>query len=656
MRKTNHILVVLVLPFFLLANLAFSQTDDPTKDQIPQHLRSINPPSIYVPYAVVTVGDYDNYIIGTTYAEGHISINPLNPLQMFTAWNITSGFGTQNGMDFSGLTPTFPNSAGDPVTAVDSLGNLYYETMKSPVSGCWVAKSTNFGQSWVYANVSAVSGNDKNWITADMTAGPYTNYVYSIMTSSGSASFWRSTDVGSTFSQTTSLTPHALPGAMVCVGPNGNTSGGCVYAVTHSGTNATGTYTFHLSTNGGVSFTTQSSVQWSNIIGTQLSGRSTVSGMRTRPYPMIAADNSWGPYRGRLYCVYASNEPAGDLHKSDIFLRYSTDKGITWSARVTVNDDVNTQNNQQFFPAIWNDQKTGKLYIKWYDSRNCASSDSMDVYATYTADGGQTFAQNQRITNELFKIKLSSSGGAPAYQGDYDAIMSNGKVSVPAWTDFRYNNYTSMIAYFPDFGMRLNPTIDSLNNTVGNITIQMQVPSVKLYTDTVVVSAVITPTPPTGSIAISYPSGNKLSTFPGNVPVKLLATGGVTPGTYTLEVTAKGPNGTPVHKRSATIVVGSSVTGVGNEVEVVNEFKLLQNYPNPFNPVTKIEYNLAKNTNVNLTIYNSIGKEVASFNYPNQQAGKHFAVFNAGNLSSGVYFYKIKADGFTDTKSMILLK
>ncbi len=656
MRKTNRILVILTLPLFLLANLVFGQIDDPTKDQIPQHLRSINPPSVYVPYAVVTVNDYDNYIMGTTYAEGHISINPLNPLQMLTAWNITTAFRTQNGMDFFNATPGFPNSAGDPVTAVDSLGNVYYETMKSPITGCWVAKSTNFGQSWVYANVTAVSGNDKNWITADMTAGPYTNYVYSIMTSSGTASFWRSTNIGTSFAQTATLTPHSLPGAMVCVGPNGNTSGGCVYAVTHSGSNAVGTYTFFLSTNGGASFTTQSSVQWSNIIGTEISGRSTVSGMRTRPYPMIAADNSWGPYRGRLYCVYASNEPAGSGNKSDIFLRYSTDKGVTWSARVTVNDDPNTQNNFQFFPAIWNDQKTGTLYIKWYDTRNCPTSDSMDVYATYTTNGGQSFAPNQRITNQLFKIKLSSSGSPPAYQGDYDAIMSNGKVSVPTWTDFRYNNYTSMIAYFPDFAMKLNPTVDSLNSTVGNITIQMQVPSVKLYTDTVIVSAAITPTPPTGNIAISFPSGNKLTTFPGNVPVKLLATGGVTAGTYTLEVTAQGPNGTPVHKRSATIIVSPTVTGTGNITEVVNEFKLHQNYPNPFNPVTRIEYNLAKNTDVSLVIYNSLGKEVASFNYPNQQAGKHFAMFNAGNLSSGVYFYKIKADGFTDTKSMILLK
>ncbi len=656
MRRNSFTLLQIVLTVLLITGITFAQYDDPTKDQIPQALRDVNMPYVFVPYAVITINDYDNYVMGTTYSEGHISINPLNPLQFFTGWNINVAFYVHNGIDWIQTPVSFPNAAGDPVTAVDSLGNLYYETMKSPVTGCWVAKSTNFGQSWLFTNVTAVSGNDKNWITCDMTAGPYSNYVYSIMTSSGTASFWRSTDQGLTFSQTASLSPHNYPGAMVCVGPNGSISGGCVYAVTHLGPNSAGTYTFHLSTNGGASFTTQSSVQWSNYIGTEISGRSTVNGMRTRPYPMIAADNSWGPYRGRLYCVYASNEPSGSGNKPDIFLRYSTDKGVTWSARKTVNDDPNTQNNHQFFPGIWCDNKDGKLYIKWYDTRNCPTSDSMDVYATYTSNGGETFAPNQRITNKIAKTKLSSSGSPPAYQGDYDAIMSNGKVSVPVWCDFRNNNYTSMSAYYPDFAMKLNPIQDSLNSNVGNVTIQMQVPGVKSYTDTVIVSASISPTPPAGTIAITFPSGNKLTSYPGNVPVKLTATGGVTPGTYTLLVKSQGPNGTPVHTRTATIYVNSTVTGTGNEIGITNNFELFQNFPNPFNPVTKIEFNLAKVSDVKLSVYNSLGKEVASFFYPKQQAGKHTAVFNGGSLSSGVYFYKLTAGDFTDIKSMILLK
>ncbi len=55
--------------------------------------------------------------------------------------------------------------------------------------------------------------------------------------------------------------------------------------------------------------------------------------MRTRPYPFLTADNSNGPYRGRLYLTYAKNTPDGSGNKPDINLRYSTDFGTTWSAR-----------------------------------------------------------------------------------------------------------------------------------------------------------------------------------------------------------------------------------------------------------------------------------------------------------------------------------
>ena len=112
--------------------------------------------------APVTVGDYDNFNLGNDFAECHISANPMNPLQFFTAYNINGTHHTEDGYNWSINTPSFPSAAGDPVTAYDSLGNLFYETMKSPITGTWVVKSLNNGQTWS----SAVSGNtgvDKNW-------------------------------------------------------------------------------------------------------------------------------------------------------------------------------------------------------------------------------------------------------------------------------------------------------------------------------------------------------------------------------------------------------------------------------------------------------------------------------------------------------------
>src|SRR5690606_25906920 len=111
---------------------------------------------------------------------------------------------------------------------------------------------------------------------------------------------------------------------------------------------------------------------------------------------------------------------------------------------------------------------------------NCPTADSCEIYATYSTTGGTSFATNQKVSNAKMKIDCPScgGGGSPRYQGDYNYIGSNKKVSIVAWTDYRYGSFGSYVGYFPDFAMRLLPAVDSLNNTNGNVTIQMNVPSV----------------------------------------------------------------------------------------------------------------------------------------------------------------------------------
>ncbi len=92
------------------------------------------------------------------------------------------------------------------------------------------------------------------------------------------------------------------------------------------------------------------------------------------------------------------------------------------------------------------------------------------------------------------------------------------------------------------------------------------------------------------------------------------------------------------------------------DFETVNEYSLSQNYPNPFNPSTEINYTLAKSGNVTLTIYNLLGSEVATLVNGFMEAGKHSVKFDANDITSGIYFYTIKADNFTSTRKMILMK
>ena len=96
---------------------------------------------------------------------------------------------------------------------------------------------------------------------------------------------------------------------------------------------------------------------------------------------------------------------------------------------------------------------------------------------------------------------------------------------------------------------------------------------------------------------------------------------------------------------------GSPVNGA----EVPRNFSLSQNYPNPFNPETVIGFNLSEASDYSLTIYNVTGQVVDVFS-GSADAGSHELKWNASNVASGIYFYKLDAGNFSETKKMILLK
>ena len=85
-------------------------------------------------------------------------------------------------------------------------------------------------------------------------------------------------------------------------------------------------------------------------------------------------------------------------------------------------------------------------------------------------------------------------------------------------------------------------------------------------------------------------------------------------------------------------------------------FNLGQNHPNPFNPSTTISYTVAKNSHVNLTVYNALGQVVAVLVNGFQQQGSYSVAWDAGNQPSGLYICRFEADGFTATKKMFLQK
>jgi hypothetical protein len=88
--------------------------------------------------------------------------------------------------------------------------------------------------------------------------------------------------------------------------------------------------------------------------------------------------------------------------------------------------------------------------------------------------------------------------------------------------------------------------------------------------------------------------------------------------------------------------------------EVPSSFALLQNYPNPFNPSTTITYELPRTATVSLRIFNTLGQEVASLVNERKEAGYYQATWNA-TMPSGIYFYRLQAGEYVETKKMVLL-
>ncbi len=88
----------------------------------------------------------------------------------------------------------------------------------------------------------------------------------------------------------------------------------------------------------------------------------------------------------------------------------------------------------------------------------------------------------------------------------------------------------------------------------------------------------------------------------------------------------------------------------------ITGFYLYQNYPNPFNPATTIQFSLPQAGNVTLKIFNLLGEEVKSLVNEYQQAGNHSLQFKANNLASGIYFYRLQAGSFVETKKLVLIK
>ena len=120
---------------------------------------------------------------------------------------------------------------------------------------------------------------------------------------------------------------------------------------------------------------------------------------------------------------------------------------------------------------------------------------------------------------------------------------------------------------------------------------------------------------------------------------------------FVTSVTRNNVESIPTASVEAGVVTSSEV-----ETDSPNGFKLMQNYPNPFNPTTNIRYKVPAAGQVNVSVYDLIGRKVAVLVDGNVPAGEHTVQFDASALNSGVYFYRLTSGSTSITKKMMLIK
>lgn len=106
-----------------------------------------------------------------------------------------------------------------------------------------------------------------------------------------------------------------------------------------------------------------------------------------------------------------------------------------------------------------------------------------------------------------------------------------------------------------------------------------------------------------------------------------------------------------------TLSQGESPTDIKSNKPVLSKsYQLYQNYPNPFNPTTKISFSIPKRSNVELKIYDILGRKISTLMNEEKTAGSYEVKFNASKLSSGIYFYQLKSGNFIETMKMLMMK
>ncbi len=448
--KTIHLLFVNLLIFSFVPMLLPAQVVPKLPPEIPDD-PYMSPPALretsagyrsvtsqYFTTQVNVNADGEN-IVGDAANEPSIAIDPTNSNRIVIGWrqfdNVNSNF-RQAGYAYSsdaGKTWTFPGVIdsgvfrSDPVLDFDAEGNFYYNSLTVDQYNnfsCNVYRTSNGNFSWDYGPYAY--GGDKQWMAIDRTNSMGKGNVYAMWSyyysSCNPGFFTRSIDDGDTYQSCTTVagSPYwgtmavGLDGALFAAGVSGD-NGEFVVAKSSTAKNPESNVSWDFSTNVDLGGYMQSA-DGPNPVG--LKGQ-----------VWIAVDSSNGQGRGNVY-ILCSVKPNNSFDPCDVMFARSTDGGHTWDTPVRINDDT-TDNTWQWFGTM-SVAPNGRIDVVWLDTRDNPGTYNSSLYYSYSIDQGETWSQNQRISNAF-----DPHVGWPQQQkmGDYYNMVSLSNGVHLAWAN-----------------------------------------------------------------------------------------------------------------------------------------------------------------------------------------------------------------------------
>jgi hypothetical protein len=312
-----------------------------------------------------------------------------------------------------------------------------------------------------------------------------------------------------------------------------------------------------------------------------------------------------------------------------IYYKRSTDGGITWGNDTRLS---NTSANS-YYPSVSVSGST--VHVVWLDTRD----GNNEIYYKRSTDGGSTWGVDTRLTND----PATSSGASIAVFGSNVHVV---------WCDNRNGNYEIYYKFSIDAGINWDVdtrlTNDPALSQYQSLSVSGATVNV-IWTDNRDGNSEIYFKQSTNS-GLSWGEDTRLTNDPALSSFPSMTVSGSI--VHVVWTDTRDGNMEIYYKRNPTGNVG--IQNISSEIP--KEFKLMQNYPNPFNQSSIINFQCAIKSNVTLKIFDVSGREVATLVNEELQPGTYEIMFNGSILSSGVYFYRLTAGKFTDTKKMLMIK